>query len=336
MRGHTTVSFCSDSQTLALTCPDPGFGTASTCSYSSPAYGDPCISHLDCRGTRPAALAPLMCNTVLKQCVINASVAVCQVDADCADRFYCRSGSCTAMTPLGGVCTVIGTSPGRCYGGGICFNGAYVDPFSSATVNGTCVAPNTLSTGTIAYYPYADYYWWAAGFGGSALCASGLSVPVANASGFPTGQFKCVASVDISLQGATCSSCNWLYPNIANARECKVLVPFRFVETRQRFCAHWPIAHRAANGALAVFASNPALICAPTIVAGAPVCTLLPSSLYTAQYSSGLVPITSCINSASGPLAGAVKCAPTGTTCTSFVCAGLYEQLYATVYGPGG
>ena len=215
-------SLCSDGSDNKLTCPDAGTGkTASTCAYSQPGYGDPCVSHVDCRGSYAAASAPLMCNTAIKQCVVNASVATCLQDSECADGFFCSrdSGSCAAMTPIGGTCGVTGDWKGKCYGQGVCYNNTYVSPFTQGQVNGTCVPPNSLATGTVAYAPLGDYVWFYPSYYGFQLCATGLGVPVANASGYPTGQFKCVAAVDVSQQGASCDRCNWLNPSIG-AREC--------------------------------------------------------------------------------------------------------------------
>lgn len=97
---------------------------------------------------------------------------------------------------------------------------------------------------------------------------------------------------------------------------------------------HLPLFVTAPYGVLPVYASNPALVCAPTNQTATP-CRLLPASLYSSQYAAGLVPFQACTNSATGPLSGAVKCSSDGI-CATLACGGLQFQIYNSVFGPGG
>ena len=161
------------------------------------------------------------CNTALKQCISNSSVMTCYNDGDCADGFFCPySGSsrmCVPTIPLGGACDALSTwssSWSRCYGNSICFNNTLLAPGFNGQLNGTCTARNSLPTGTVAFAPLATSSSWSyVTEMGMLLCATGLSVPVANASGFPTGQFRCVSAVDISQQGGACDNCQNLDPS---------------------------------------------------------------------------------------------------------------------------
>lgn len=118
---------------------------------------------------------PCRCNSALKQCVSNSSVATCRSSGDCATGFFCDSGSstCAAVTPLGGACKVTGDWNGVCANGGYCYNNSRYDLFTGGEMPGVCVAPNTMATGTVAWGPLADYAWSYAATWGFKLCASG-------------------------------------------------------------------------------------------------------------------------------------------------------------------
>ena len=151
-------------------------------------------------------------------------MTTCNNDGDCPTTSYCNRNSypaaCAVSAPLGGACVVSGISDAypKCATNTVCFNNTYISIFSSGQVNGACVAMNSFSTGTVAYAPFGAYSWYTPQFYGMQLCATGLSVSVANATGFPTGQFRCVDAVDISQQGAACDKCNYL-TNVASGCE---------------------------------------------------------------------------------------------------------------------
>jgi hypothetical protein len=59
-----------------------------------------------------------------------------------------------------------------CANGGACYNNTKWDP-STGDLWGTCVAPNTLATGTVAWGPISDMSWFYSAYWGMQLCASG-------------------------------------------------------------------------------------------------------------------------------------------------------------------
>ena len=129
---------------------------------------------------------------------------------------------------------------------------------------------------------------------GVTLCASGIAVPVPNASGYTGSVGQCVASIDTTGAGTPCGqSCAWASGNYSD---------------------------------LPVSPSGN-LVCAPVARPSLP-CVWLPSSIYDfSGYMASALGARACLNTATGPTG--VACSGNGGTPPAGSCA--YYRCLATV-----
>lgn len=163
-----------------------------------------------------------------------------------------------------------GVSGSSCVVGSLCLNSP-----SLLADTGTCVATNALSNGRQFSVPPGNLAFLS--YFGAFQCASTLSVPVPNASGYTAGVGACVASLDDTGAGLSCgASCPW------------------------------------ANGNLSDLRTSPGgnLVCAPVAQPGLP-CAWLPSSVFDFSATMpGYIAAQACLAGARGPTG--VACPGTG------------------------
>jgi hypothetical protein len=193
----------------------------------------------------------------------------------CAPGLYCDSswgsGGAYSQSPPSYTCLSYVTA------------GEYCAPFSDnlnprcaldllcIAVNGTtgtCLPPNSLSNGDTFFIPSVNSFFVAVS--GIAYCASGLAVPVANAStGYPAPYGRCVAEYDLTGAGEPCNQCAWSSdsPTSFNGK---------------------PITSLPIYG-------DGSLVCAPTTMNSSSYpCVLLPSSIASARYMNYASSYTQC------------------------------------------
>lgn len=201
--------------------------------------------------------------------------------------------------PIGATCDVLGDD---CGVGVLCvpaLNGG--GDWESG--KGTCTRPNSLLVGTTFLAP--TYSFYAAADYAASVCASGLGVPVANAtSGYPTSVGRCVDALDATGVGQPCSKCAW-------------------------------------SDAVA-FSNLPVLgdgstVCAPTNYSGTPACVQLPSSLYSTSKAVAFAQLViPCLSIAKGP--GGVACdlsSQSPASCWRLRCYGAIAQALDASGGLG-
>ena len=262
---NTADSFGCNAALSPFTCATatgaPGTGR---CVFASAHVGDPCIDNADCINTG------LTCSSTLGVCMpVTAAGGPCSAPGQCVPDHYCNAtaginggvGACIPRLGIGSACTWDGDDwskeRGGCVRGAVCYR-----------PTGTCATAFSLPNG--ANFSYTPGNFFNAGYGTN-LCASGLAVPVPNATtGYTgTGVGRCVASLNLTAVGQPCgTSCNW-----SSAWFSELPVPV---------------------------GGDGSLVCAPVGLPGLP-CALVQSTYLSVGFLGVNVAYQSCIIASTGP-----------------------------------
>jgi hypothetical protein len=232
------------------------------------------------------------------------------------DRYYYYPGTpptfkCLSLVAAGGLCPVQSSGPG-------CAPGLTCIPVNNSA--GLCAPFNSLPNGATFYIPYFFSILQIGLHYGMGYCASGLAVPVANAStGYPAPYGRCVAAFDLTHEGEPCGQCAWKLGQGGS----------------------WSINDKTIS--LLPVHGDGSLVCAPTTMnSSSHPCVLLSSSIYAQPFLTGWFALARCQRAAVGPSgtpcssqsSNAFSGIQTGT-CSSFSCFGNVLSLYTSLLSGG-